>query len=248
MIERWIFLRDGRLPRRAWLALAALFVLALVALFPLRLALDWAGAGKGAVSAQAVEGTIWSGRIGELNAGPLPLGTVDAGLNPLALLLGRAEVWLRRPDAAGEPFAATASGIGGNLSLRHVNGTVPLGGAAGALPVDAIGFGDFAMTMKDGKCVAADGTVTLKLAPVSALLPADIALSGKASCRDGALTVPMQGPAGMEKLLLKVAGDGKWTADLVLTGLPVEVSGPLLDMGFSPRANGGVGLRSGGEL
>lgn len=248
MIERWIFLRDGRLSRRAWLGLAALFVLALVALFPLRVALDLSGAGGKRMAAQAVAGTIWTGRIGELNAGPLPLGTVDAGIAPLPLLIGRAEVWLRRPDAAGEPFAAVVSGAKGNLSLRHVNGTVPLGGAAGALPVDSVGFGEFAMTMRDGKCTSAEGTLSLKLGPVSALLPGDMTLTGKAMCRDGALYVPMQGPSGMEKLLLKVGSDGKWTADLVFAGLPAEVSGPLLAMGFSPRPDGGLGLRAGGVL
>lgn len=249
MMTRWIFLRDGRLSRRAIVVLAVLFVLFLVAMFPLRIALGWAGAGRGSVTAQAVKGSIWSGRIGELNAGPLPLGTLDAGLEPLPLLVGRAEVWLERPArASGEPFRAIASGSGRNMALRHVSGIVPVSGIAGALPVDAIGFSDFAMTMADGKCTSAQGNVTLRLAPVSALLPDALALTGPASCRDGALVVPMKGPSGMEHLLLKVQGDGKWTADLVLTGLPAEVSGPLLDMGFSARPGGGLGLRSSGAL
>lgn len=249
MIERWIFLRDGRLPQRALVALALLFVLFLIALIPLRLALGWAGAGRAGLTAQAVQGTIWAGRIGELKAGPLPLGTVDAGLEPLPLLVGRAEVWLERPGGSNEePFRAVASGSGGNLSLRRVSGFVPVSGVAGALPVEAVGFGDFAMTMDDGKCASATGNVTLRLAPVSALLPNAVALTGPASCRDGALFVPMKGPSGMENLLLKVKGSGKWTADLVLTGLPVEVSGPLLDMGFSARGGGGIGLRASGSL
>ncbi|WP_338466762.1 type II secretion system protein N [Novosphingobium sp. ZN18A2] len=248
IFERWIFLRDRRLPRRAIVVLAVLFVLFLIALFPLRLALAWVGSGKHGITAQAVHGSIWSGQIGQLNAGPLPLGTVDAGLNPLPLLVGRPEVWVRRPDGAAAPFSAIASGNGANIALRHVNGTVPLGGLAGALPVDSLGFGEFAMKLRDGKCQSAQGTVTLKVAPVSALLPGDIAMSGNARCDDGDLFVPMQGPTGMEKLMLRVKGSGKWTADLVLTGLPVEVSGPLLDMGFSARPGGGIGVKAGGTL
>ena len=37
MIGRWIFLRDGRLSGRSKLVLAAIFVIALIATFPLRL-------------------------------------------------------------------------------------------------------------------------------------------------------------------------------------------------------------------
>ncbi|MDE2562380.1 MAG: type II secretion system protein N [Sphingomonadales bacterium] len=235
--------------RHAIAVLAALFVVFLIAMFPLRIALGWAGAGRGRVTAQAVQGSIWSGRIGALNVGPLPLGTVDAGLKPLPLLLGRAEVWVERSAGANEePFRAIASGSGGDLSLRHVNGTLPLAGTAGALPVDAVGFSEFAIEMRGGKCESAEGTVSLRIAPVSALLPDALSLSGQARCQDGALAVPMRGPTGMEQLLFKAQGDGKWTADLVLTGLPVEVSGPLLDMGFSARGGGGIGLRAGGSL
>ena len=48
-------------------------------------------------------------------------------------------------------------------------------------------------------------------------------------------------------MALRIEGSGHWTADLVLTGLPVEVSGPLLDMGFSART-GGIGIRTSGTL
>ena len=48
MIGRWIFLRDGRLSGRSKLVLAAIFVIALIVAFPLRLALGLADPGGGA--------------------------------------------------------------------------------------------------------------------------------------------------------------------------------------------------------
>ena len=45
MIGRWIFLRDGRLSGRSKLVLAAIFVIALIATFPLRLVLGLADPG-----------------------------------------------------------------------------------------------------------------------------------------------------------------------------------------------------------
>lgn len=249
MIGRWIFLRDGRLTRRTWLVLAGVFVLALIALLPLRLVLGLSGAGERGLAARSVEGPAWSGRIGELRAGPLPLGTVDAGLKPLPLLVGRGELWLRRAGGAdAAPFTATASAGAGRLRLREVDGTVALPEGLGALPVASVGFSGFRLDVEGGRCLAADGTLSLTLAPVSALLPNAMVLSGKAQCNDGVLQVPMQGPGGTERMLLRLGADGNWTADLVLTGLPVEVSGPLLDAGFSARQGGGIGLRASGRF
>lgn len=246
MIARWIFVREGRLSRRGKLALAGMFVAALMLLLPMRLALGAAAPAR--VSARSVEGSIWGAQIADLRAGPLPLGTVTAGLNPLALLLGRAQFVVQRAEAPDvTPFRASASGSGETLRLAGVSGTVPLGEGLGGLPVTALGFTDFSLRMEQGRCAAADGMVSMTLASLSPLLPGEMALAGKARCHKGVLVVPMQGPGGMEKLLLRIRDGGQWEADLSLSGLPVEVSGPLLEAGFSARP-GGVGLRTSGKF
>ena len=51
----------------------------------------------------------------------------------------------------------------------------------------------------------------------------------------------------MERLFLRLEPDGRWRADLVLAGLPVEVTAPLLEMGFSGRP-GGIGIAASGRL
>lgn len=229
--------------RRGWLVLAGVAALGLIAFLPLRAAMGWAAPGN--VTARSIEGSVWSGRIGDLRVGPLPLGTLEAGLRPWPLLLGRAEFALDRKGDA--PFAALASASGDAVRLSGVNGVVALPDGLGGLPVTSLNFGDFSVQMADGKCAKADGTLGMEIASPGPLLAQAITLSGKARCEGGALVVPIQGPGGMERLTLRIAGNGRWQADLVLGGLPPEVSGPLLQGGFTPRA-GGVGIGTSGQF
>lgn len=243
MIGRWIFVRERALTRRGWLALAGLTVAGLLALLPLRLAIGLAA--PETVTARSIEGSVWGGRIGDLRIGPLPLGTLDAGLKPWPLLLGRAEFALMRDGPA--PFAASASASGSGVRLTGVNGVVTLPDGMGGLPVTSLSFGDLSVTMANGRCAEAEGTMGMALASPGPLLPDAISLSGKARCEGGSLVVPMQGPGGMERLTMRVAGDGRWQADLVLTGLPAEAIAPLVQGGFTARP-GGIGIGTSGQF
>lgn len=246
MIGRWIFLRDARLSRRTRLTLALLALFALALSFPLRLALAW-GPGA-ALSARAVEGSVWNGWITDLRVASLPLGTVRAALRPLPLLILRRELAIERPGPTGAPdLAAIASGGSGWLELRDVNGQVALGDGLGDLPVGSLGFRDFRMAVAGGRCRSAAGEVSLLLGPLSDLMPTPIGLSGRARCVGNALHVPMTSPGGRERLFLRIDPQGRWRAELVLSGLPVEVAAPLLDRGFSSR-KGGIGIVASGRL
>ena len=249
MIGRWIFLRDGRLTGRSKLVLAAIFVIALIVAFPLRLALSLSDPGGRGITAREVAGSIWDGAIGDLRVGALPLGDVAANLRPLPLLIGRREVHVERFATAGsEPdFSANAAGGEGWLSLRDVQGQVPIGDAFGSIPATALGFDDFHAELNNGRCIGAGGQVSLILSPFSELMPGPVALSGTARCSKGALYVPMKGPTGLENLFLRLEPDGRWRADLVLGGLPVEVTAPLLEAGFTARP-GGIGISASGKL
>jgi general secretion pathway protein N len=246
VIRRWIFVRDGRLTGATKLALAALFVAALIAVLPMRLALAWGAPDQ--ISARSVEGTIWSAGIYDLRLGALPLGDVAANLRILPLFVGRREIHVERPGPTGSPeFSANGSGGRGWAHLSDVNGQVPLGDGFGTIPATALGFDGFHVSMASGRCREAGGRVSLILSPFSELMPGPVALSGTARCHRNALYVPMTGPTGMERLFLRLEPDGRWRADLVLAGLPVEITAPLLDAGFSARP-GGIGMSATGRL
>ncbi|MCX7285243.1 MAG: type II secretion system protein N [Novosphingobium sp.] len=241
ILKRRIFVRDSGLqgPRgsRGRLALAGIVVLALIVLLPLRLVLGLAA--PDAVSARSVEGSVWDARIAELNVGPLPLGTVEAGLEPLPLLIGRAQFAISREGFAAHAFA------GGGIS--RASGSLALPDGLGGLPVSAITFGDFSADFSGGACREASGTLGLTLTSLGPLLPDAITLSGKARCEKGALVVPMRGAQGMEQLTLRLTGDGRWQADLVLAGLPTETADALRAGGFDARP-GGIGIATSGAF
>ena len=245
MIGRWIFLRSGAIGGRTWAMLALLFALTLVVLPPLRVVLGMAAREGSPISAAGAHGPMWAGRIVDLRAGPFPLGTLDARIKVLPLLIGRSELQLERGGEA--PFAATVSGSDKDFRLSGVTGTVPIDSALGGFPATRVGFADFAYRSEAGRCAAAAGTVSLTLAPLSPLIPADMVMGGRARCDRGALYVPMAGPTGMERLFLRVEPSGAWTADVVLTGLPDEVARPLLEQGFTARP-GGIAMRVRGKL
>ena len=247
MIGRWIFAREDGLSRGVTIILAALAFVALAAMLPLRVALGVIDGG-GALTAREVAGAVWSGAAADLQAGPLPLGDVHAALRPLPLFIGRAEIALERVSAPGHaPLRAVVRGGKGWAVVKQANGELALGGMMAPLPVRAVTFADFGVDMRDGHCVSAGGTLGLAIPSLGPMLPRETLLSGHARCKGNKLVVPMRGPSGMERLDLSVEPDGKWRADLSLTGLPDEVSAPLLDMGFVSRPYG-IGLIATGSF
>lgn len=241
MIGRWIFVCEASLrgpgSRRSRLALAGVAMVALIALLPLRLVLGLVA--PDIVTARSVEGSVWDGRIAELNLGPLPLGTVEAGLEPLPLLIGRAQIAVERDGFSAKAYA------GGGVS--RANGSLALPDGLGGLPVTAISFADFSAGFDNGTCAQGEGTLGLTLASLGPMLPDAITVSGKARCEKGALVVPMRGAQGMEQLNLRLSADGRWRSDLTLSGLPQETADALRAGGFDTRP-GGIGIATSGAF
>ena len=77
----------------------AMFALAMLAFLPMRLALGFAGLDAQGFSAREVRGSLWSGRLVEARFGDIALGDLDAGVSPLALLIGRARIALQGESA-----------------------------------------------------------------------------------------------------------------------------------------------------
>jgi Type II secretion system (T2SS), protein N len=98
----------------------AVLILALIALFPLRVALGMAGPGKIGLSADRVEGSIWRGSIHTLSIGPVVLGDVQTRLRPLFLLKGAIQSHFSRPGALdGDAYiGVNTAGVRGARSER----------------------------------------------------------------------------------------------------------------------------------
>src|SRR3546814_6559285 len=94
--------------------------ISLVASLPLRLAVGWAASDTRGLGARGVHGSIWGGTIEQMRVGALPLGTLDAALSPLPLLLGRVRLGLAR-TAKGAPALRGTKPIGTEREIRRAS-------------------------------------------------------------------------------------------------------------------------------
>jgi general secretion pathway protein N len=194
---------------RLILVFAAAFLVVLVALFPLRLGLGLMQAQARGLSASAVTGSIWSGRLSGATLGSAPLGEVRAGLDVLGLFRGGGRVWVR---AEGPIRARGVLQLGGAaFALEDMDATLPSSLVLPGLPVQGrLQLTDFTAAFRHGDCRKAAGTV--RLADVSVGAASGLVLEGKARCQGRRLAIPLEGQAqgvGLQALLT-VDGRGRY--------------------------------------
>lgn len=232
--------------RRLWIALIIAALLVGIIFFPLRLAVAIAGESAANISARNVSGTIWGGRAEEVRVGALDLGSLDMGLDPLALLTARFRLPFHRTEGAGEPLEGMVETGLASHGLGRVTGTIA-GPASADNPIAAITFNDFSAHLTDERCERASGHLQIQLALAVAGLDLRHGLSGDATCRGGALFVPLVGESGMERIDLTVEADGRYTARLSIRSPDPALAAALAAAGLSP-ASGGFGTTMRGQF
>lgn len=70
-------------------------------------------------SVQSPSGTLWSGRIESVQAGPVRFGPLTWELKPTRLLMGRADAQLRADIAGGEVTGRIQAGSNGNITVTQ---------------------------------------------------------------------------------------------------------------------------------
>lgn len=228
---------------RRWIIICAalLLITALLIFMPLRMII----AGD-AVSARRVDGIIWDGSIRDLRVGQIQVGDVNARLHFLPLLLGRAQIAVSRGDA---PFAPGISGsvtrrIGG-FEIDDMTATLPVSTLFAPLPAENIELQDFSTRFIAGRCAEAGGNIRLTL---SGTLPGiDVAngMLAKPRCEGGQLLIPFMSQSAMERVTIRIAGDGRFSANVFLEGDRVEQGALLTLAGFRSVAGGYRMVRKG---
>ena len=225
--------------RRMLTGLVLIGLAALAVFLPLRFAAGWLLDGSG-LTARRASGLIWAGYLDSARIGGFDLRTMDLGLEPLPLLIGRAQFWFNRPgtDNPGvEPLSGKLA-IGWNLrALRDVSGIIR-GGAIAGVPVERISFDGANLSFSGGACRAASGRVTLVPAVRIAGLELRNGLSGDLRCEGRDLSVALAGESGMERLLLTVDASGGYTARLTVQTSDPALGAGLSAAGFAPMAGG----------
>lgn len=226
-----------RLQTRPVALFGAMFVVALLLLVPLRLIAGVVGLGDTGLSARAVHGSVWSGTLDEATVGGVALGDLHAHLSPLGLLIGRAEVDLHRPgdEAAGH----------GALSVsRHSNriddatAVLPTGGVFAPLPISELDLSGVSVRFDDGRCAGARGQVRALVTGTVAGADLGGSMSGEARCDAGALVLPLRAAGGGAALDLRLSGNGRFHADLIVPGGDAATIARLQLAGFQATPRG----------
>jgi general secretion pathway protein N len=233
-----------RLPMKRGVFFLAAFAFALLALLPLRLGLDWFGLGNRGFSAREATGSVWLGAVREARFGQLALGDLGTSLDTLPLLAGQARIGVEGLGGRNlkGAFISSRNGFG----VDDVTAQLGLAGAFAPLPLASLDLGDVGVRFEGGRCAQAEGRVRAALSGDIGGLPLP-ALAGVARCDAGLLLLPLASQSGGERLELRIGGDGRYRAELLVRPSQPGLGAALTAAGFAP-AGGGYALRLSGTL
>lgn len=216
------------------IAVAALFLAALILFMPLRMAVGGEG-----VSARKVEGILWDGSIRDLRIGRLAIGDVNARLKFWPLFLGRAQILLSRGDAQFAPgIEGSVTRRPSGFSVDNMRVSFPVGQFFAPLPAQNIELQDFSVRFGAGRCISADGSVRLTLPGGIPGFDAANGMLGKPRCSQGDLLVPLSSQSAMERIDIRLKADGNYTATIFFSGDRLDQSAALGMAGFKAVAGG----------
>ena len=224
-----------RLPVGRTLFFLGAFFLSLIALLPMRMAIDWFGLGNRGFAAREVQGSVWFGSFKEAQFATAGLGNLGAGLHALPLLVGRARFALhRREGAPGDGFEGAAIVTRNSFGFDDVTGRLLVtGGAFGRLPLSQIDLSDVTARFENGQCAEASGNVRAAIAGDIAGVALNGGLTGTARCDAGALLIVMVGQSGMESVELRLFGEGRYTATLLIRSTDTTLRDRMTASGLS---------------
>lgn len=224
--------------RRRWVIWSVgVGALALIGMFPLRLALGWSDLERIGFTARQVAGTIWNGRVGELHLRSQPLGTVDVSLDPAALLLGNISMRFDRRDNPDGPLQGRlVAGI--SRGLVDATGRIAVGEMFAPLPVGALQLEKVTVLFRNGRCVRAGGRVRPILAAPVPGVDIGPALTGSVECEGERARVEMESPSGAERIELYVQESGDYRGWMSVRSPRPNVNAALGVFGFKPSPQG----------
>lgn len=223
---------------RRWLVWTlGIMALSAIALFPLRVALELSNFERMGFTARQVAGTIWYGRIGELNLRSQPFGTLEVAVEPLPLLIGNVSLRFRRMDSPDGPFEGKLV-TGLRRGIVDARGRLAVGGMFGPLPLAALELDDVTAVFRNGQCVRADGRVRPVLSAPIPGLTIDPGIVGTVECDGSRARVRMKSPSGAETLEFYVRQSGEYRGWMSVRRNDPAILAALSAFGFKPSPQG----------
>lgn len=142
----------------------------LVVLFPARIANQWFVPSQ--VSMSGIKGSVWRGSAEHADFGGMYVRNLSWKFRPLAIFSGGLGYGIEAEPSPGTITGSVVLGLGGTVSIRDVNGTVPLQSLAQIANTPGlqgrISLQLERVILEDGLPVAADGEVQISnlVAPV----------------------------------------------------------------------------------
>lgn len=226
-----------RLPLGRALFFICAFFFCLLALLPLRLAVDWMALDQKGLAAREGQGSIWLGSLREAQFGSVPIGDLQAQMRSLPLLMGEARVDLYRREGA-EPLEGSVAIARHGVGLNDIKARLDVASLFAPLPVSALDLDDLSVRYEDGLCAGADGQMKANLSGEVGGLALPGGLSGKARCERGALLLPLASQSGMEMLNIRLFQDGRYEIEFGVRPANPALAQKLAASGFAAKAGG----------
>ena len=223
--------------RRVYAVSLVALLLALIAFFPLGLALQIAGLDGRLFAARSVEGSVWNGTLRDVSIDGVPLGDFASSLSPIRLLTGVAAIRLQ--GAQGGPTAVATSSLSA-LGVEALSASFANRSAFAPLPVERVELKNAAASFRNGQCVSASGLVRVQLASELAGVPLGQTLTGTPRCDGPILSVPLVSQSQMERVLLRLSPDGQYEAKLLMKAQDAATAVKLTAMGLPETQQGHV--------
>lgn len=202
---------------------------ALLLIFPLRVALGMVSA---PVQAAFVGGFVWSGRLLDARIAGLPLGDVAMGLSPLDLLIGRAKFWIKgRFEGA---VVSSFTGCGADVKALSLPLTRPIG----PVTLTQLDVNDASVRFSGKQCRSASGRLQLTFAATPLTAGQVGRYSGEIRCDGDALASSLSSQSAMERVVIRIAGDGRYTASVIIRAQDEVMIQSLRAAGFRETAAG----------
>jgi general secretion pathway protein N len=220
-----------RLPFGPRVALGLAALAALVATFPMRLALDALDLDARGLTAREVRGSVWSAELRQVKVRDALLGDVRAGLSPWALLLGTARIRLTDGPLTGA-VETSPRGFG----VEGLTGALPAIAALPPLPASSLTLEGLTIGFRDGVCDRAEGTARLAVAPVAGVGVGE--MRATARCDGEAALLPFQADSGVATAEMRVYAAGRYALTLTMMGADAQLTNVLTAAGFRTSPTG----------
>ena len=232
-----------QLPVGRTLLFLFLFLLALIALVPMRLGLGWLDLDERGVATREARGSVWNGELIEAELGKAQIGNVDAGLEFFPLLIGRTRLGMKRDartDDATSPdeFRGILAVSGSDFGIEELTVRLPVSQIFAPLPVTRFDLEDLTAHFEGGLCSEAEGGVRMELRDDLDGIALPATATGTAQCENGALLLPMIGQSGMEQVNLRVESNGAYSVEILLRPGDTLMQERMIAAGFRPTGNG----------